>query len=97
MYLIISLKGQKRKIMSDSKMSSQDESKLEKAISQDSSSENHSINEYHGFDAHTSENIQNLARTFTHDSFKDDSSAGLLKYLTHMSEVPGSIHMNMKK
>ena len=70
-------------------MSSQDESKLEKAISQDSSSENHSINEYHGFDAHTSENIQNLARTFTHDSFKDDSSAGLLKYLTHMSEVPG--------
>ncbi|MCP8717949.1 MAG: pleiotropic drug resistance family ABC transporter [Asgard group archaeon] len=74
--------------MSDSKTSSQREwDQLED--NRDSSSENHSINEYHGFDAHATEDIQNLARTLSHNSFKDDSSAGLMKYLSHMSEVPG--------
>ncbi|EMG45478.1 Multidrug resistance protein CDR1, partial [Candida maltosa Xu316] len=73
--------------MSDSKKSSRSESNND--LEHDSSSENHSINEYHGFDAHTTQDIHNLARTLTRDSLKDDSSAALLKYLTHMSEVPG--------
>ncbi|KAG7660523.1 CDR1 [[Candida] subhashii] len=49
-----------------------------------------SLNEYHGFDTDTGRDIQDLARTLTHDSMRDtESSAALLKYLTHMSEVPG--------
>ncbi|KAL6453119.1 CDR2 Multidrug resistance protein CDR2 [Candida maltosa Xu316] len=41
---------------------------------------------YHGFDAHTSQDIQELARTLTHQSI---SSAAVVKHLSHMSEVPG--------
>ncbi|KAL6452790.1 CDR1 Pleiotropic ABC efflux transporter of multiple drugs CDR1 [Candida maltosa Xu316] len=71
--------------MPDSKNSGRDEWN-----SHDTSSETHSLNEYHGFDAHASASVQNLARTLTHDSIKDDSSStGLVRYLTHMSEVPG--------
>ena len=55
--------------------------------------DDNSINEYKGFDEHTSKDIQELARTFTNDLIgKLDSRAtsiGLRKYLSHMSAVPG--------
>ncbi|CAI5758794.1 unnamed protein product [Candida verbasci] len=63
--------------------------KLEKSNTVDSSSDQHSINEYNGFDEQTNKDIQNLARSYTHDSIGDSSSVGLIKYLSNMSEVPG--------
>lgn len=51
-----------------------------------------SINEYHGFDTQTGGQIRELARTLTNNSQADSvgkSSVDLIKYLSHMSEVPG--------
>ncbi|QRG38392.1 multidrug resistance protein CDR1 [Candidozyma auris] len=60
------------------------------------SEEANSINEYTGFGAHQEGEIRELARTFTnmshdsgHDLSKTNTSQDLLKYLSHMSEVPG--------
>lgn len=57
------------------------------------SSSDESVNEYLGFDSRTDGEIRELARTFTNtsqaDSIKTKSSVDLLKYLSHMSEVPG--------
>ncbi|CAN3356086.1 pleiotropic ABC efflux transporter of multiple drugs Cdr1p [Diutina catenulata] len=62
-------------------------------VMETSQSEECSIGAYKGFDNDASRSIQDLARTFTNDSLgKDDrrdSSAGLRRYLSHMSEVPG--------
>lgn len=57
-------------------------------ISENLSSDNESLDQYRGFDDHANGEIRNLARTLSRsDSVK--SSEGLLKYLSHMSEVPG--------
>ncbi|GEQ70600.1 hypothetical protein JCM33374_g4278 [Metschnikowia sp. JCM 33374] len=49
-----------------------------------------SLNEYRGFDSHAEGEIRQLARTYSRaDSVGTKSSVDLLKYLTHMSEVPG--------
>ncbi|KAK6455944.1 multidrug resistance protein [Scheffersomyces xylosifermentans] len=52
-----------------------------------------SWNEYHGFSEETEGNVQELARIMTITSNKgmvdDANSENLMKYLTHMSEVPG--------
>lgn len=57
------------------------------------SSSDESVNEYHGFDHQAGGEIRELARTFTNtsqaESIKTKSSVDLLKYLSHMSEVPG--------
>ncbi|KAK6201120.1 multidrug resistance protein [Scheffersomyces amazonensis] len=63
----------------------------------DQSSSTNSVNEYQGFNDEAARNVQELARTITHDSilsnggdFNDDkSSVALIKYLSHMSQVPG--------
>ncbi|KAK6461712.1 multidrug resistance protein [Scheffersomyces coipomensis] len=70
--------------------------------SDDASSTNSSINEYKGFNAETAKNVQELARTLTHNSISsntggdedfqlndDKSSFALIKYLSHMSQIPG--------
>ncbi|RCK64018.1 Multidrug resistance protein CDR2 [Candida viswanathii] len=46
------------------------------------------VSEYHGFDTEASQNIQELAKTFTHDSVASGGDA-LQKYLTNMTNVPG--------
>ncbi|KAI5960963.1 CDR1 [Candida pseudojiufengensis] len=52
-----------------------------------SSSDLHSIDDYHGIDE---KSVRNLARTFTNSSNNDVNSASELhKYLTNMSTVPG--------
>lgn len=54
-------------------------------------SENASLNEYRGFEGHEGE-IRNLARTFTNNSVTSatsKSSEDLIRYLSHMSQVPG--------
>ncbi|KAK6455693.1 multidrug resistance protein [Scheffersomyces xylosifermentans] len=58
-----------------------------------------SIREYQGFDESAAANIHDLARTVTHESYAETfghvgtgdgaSSAGLIKYLSNMSSVPG--------
>lgn len=57
------------------------------------SSSDESVNEYHGFDHAAGGQIRELARTLTNvsqtDSIRTKSSVDLLKYLSHMSEVPG--------
>ncbi|RCK57807.1 Multidrug resistance protein CDR2 [Candida viswanathii] len=53
-----------------------------------SSDDQSMVNEYHGFDAHTSQNVQNLARTFTHESIASGGDS-LETYLTNMTAVPG--------
>ncbi|KAK6461711.1 multidrug resistance protein [Scheffersomyces coipomensis] len=71
-------------------------------VTEDGSSSNSSINEYQGFNADTAKNVQELARTLTHDSIvsntggdedfqlnDDKSSFALIKYLSHMSQIPG--------
>ncbi|KAK6455694.1 multidrug resistance protein [Scheffersomyces xylosifermentans] len=62
-------------------------------------SDTSSINQYQGFNAETAANVQELARTISQQSYQDSighvgtgdgaSSAGLIKYLSHMSQVPG--------
>ncbi|KAF5210855.1 Multidrug resistance protein [Clavispora lusitaniae] len=64
---------------------------VEKDYSDAVSSENASVNEYRGFQGHEGE-IRQLARTLTQNSVGSDkskSSEGLLRYLSHMSQVPG--------
>lgn len=61
-----------------------------------SSSGLNSINEYHGFNDQTNEDIQDLVRTYTNSSLNKrrdsiSSSVALKKYLSHMSSVPGVI------
>lgn len=55
-------------------------------------SSDESVNEYNGFASQTAE-IRELARTITNasqvDSIKTKGSADLIKYLSHMSDVPG--------
>lgn len=46
------------------------------------------INEYVGLDADASEHIRRLSKTFTNSSFTE-SPGDLIKYLSHMSQVPG--------
>ncbi|RCK63099.1 hypothetical protein Cantr_09762 [Candida viswanathii] len=46
------------------------------------------VNEYHGFDTEASQNIQELAKTFTHDSVANSGDA-LQQFLTNMTNVPG--------
>ncbi|RCK57612.1 Multidrug resistance protein CDR1 [Candida viswanathii] len=53
------------------------------------SSDTNSIAEYHGFDAHASHNVQKLAKTLTQNTLNSESSAALLKHMSHMSEAPG--------
>ena len=73
---------------SSGELKTDSENKLEKTQTY-SSSDQHSINEYQGVNDND-ENIRQLARTFTHDSLKDDQSAATLrKYLSNMSDVPG--------
>ena len=67
----------------------------------DAVSENESINEYQGFGGAASDEVQQLARTFTRESFGEganhellrvptsSSALALKKYLTNMSQVPG--------
>lgn len=64
--------------------------------SNESSSVTDSLNEYTGFGTSEKDQIRQLARTFTntsqgsgHELTKTTTSADLLKYLSHMSEVPG--------
>lgn len=63
-------------------------------------SDTSSINEYQGFNRSTAADVQELARTITHESYTFEngagvglpdqaSSIGLIKYLSHMSQVPG--------
>ena len=54
----------------------------------DKSEDQSMVNAYHGFDTHASEDIQDLAKTFTHHSI-GDGTYGLQRYLTNMTEVPG--------
>lgn len=60
--------------------------------SSQSPSDDESVNEYRGFSAHQDE-IRDLARTISHNSMNSvktkESSAELIKYLTHMTNVPG--------
>ncbi|CAH6723460.1 pleiotropic ABC efflux transporter of multiple drugs Cdr1p [[Candida] jaroonii] len=52
----------------------------------------HDINDYHGFDDAASDQVRNLARTLTNQSHSNsitESSQDLIKYLSHMSQVPG--------
>ncbi|OBA23628.1 pleiotropic drug resistance protein PDR [Metschnikowia bicuspidata var. bicuspidata NRRL YB-4993] len=54
------------------------------------SDEETSLNEYHGFGSHARGEIRRLARTYSRTDSADTTSSGnLLKYLTHMSKVPG--------
>ncbi|CUM64242.1 uncharacterized protein PRCAT00001837001 [Priceomyces carsonii] len=55
----------------------------------DTLSESHSVNEYRGFDGNVEESVQQLARTITLNSTTSNNSADLLRYLSHMSQVPG--------
>ncbi|CAH6719702.1 pleiotropic ABC efflux transporter of multiple drugs Cdr1p [[Candida] jaroonii] len=51
-----------------------------------------SIEQYDGFTKATNDQIQNLARTLSHQSFHSsqiEDSNELIKYLSHMSQVPG--------
>lgn len=56
-------------------------------------SSNSSVNAYTGFGKELGQEIRDLARTLTNisvtESIKTKGSADLLKYLSHMSEVPG--------
>ncbi|KAF6072234.1 ABC-2 type transporter family protein [Candida albicans] len=54
-------------------------------------SDNSSVQEYQGFDATASHNIQDLARKLTHGSTNGDhhSANDLARYLSHMSDIPG--------
>ena len=53
--------------------------------------DNSSVQEYQGFDATASHNIQDLARKLTHGSTNGDhhSTNDLARYLSHMSDIPG--------
>ncbi|KAM9890321.1 hypothetical protein OXX79_011511, partial [Metschnikowia pulcherrima] len=54
------------------------------------SDEENSVNEYRGFDTQAEEEVRELARTYSNaGSIGTKSTSDLLKYLTHMSEVPG--------
>ncbi|KAK6461714.1 multidrug resistance protein [Scheffersomyces coipomensis] len=60
----------------------------------DNSSSNNSINQYQGFTSATARDVQNLARSLTHESAdiagnEDKSSLGLIRYLSQMSQIPG--------
>lgn len=54
--------------------------------------DSHEINEYQGFDDAASASIRDLARTISRQSHSNsvaESSQDLIKYLSHMSQVPG--------
>ncbi|KAK6461713.1 multidrug resistance protein [Scheffersomyces coipomensis] len=68
----------------------------------DGLSSNSTVNEFQGFNDATAKSVQELARTLTHDSIssntggaedfqlnEDKSSNGLIRYLSHMSQIPG--------
>lgn len=58
---------------------------------QSQNSDNASVNEYRGFSGHEGE-IRKLARTFTNNSVNSSTSKtseDLIRYLSHMSQVPG--------
>ena len=58
----------------------------------DAASSNNEVEEYQGFDDAADKSIRELARTITNTSInmsKTKSSEDLIRYLSHMSQVPG--------